>query len=82
LSSILLRKEHYVSLAEDLKNRLKLVKALTRTMLGLHSVNWVHKAFNPDNILLFGVQVDRGIRGAPYVVGFDLSRSDTGVSDI
>jgi hypothetical protein len=85
LSNILLSKEHLLGLVEDLENRFKLAKALAWTMLELHSVNWVHRAFNPDNILLFGVRVDRGIRfdwGAPYVVGFDSSRSHTGDSDL
>lgn len=84
LTNILLRKEYTTGLAEDLGNRLKLAKALAWTMLELHSVNWVHRAFNPDNILLFSVQDDHGIRfdwSAPYVVGFDSSRSDTGISD-
>ena len=84
LSNILLSKQHLPGLAEDLESRFKLAKALAWTMLELHSVDWLHRAFNPDNILLFGVRVDRGIQfdwGAPYVVGFDSSRSHTGDSD-
>ena len=54
-------------------------------MLELHSVNWVHKSLNPDNILLFGEETGEGLIrfdwSSPYLVGFGSSRSNTGVSD-
>lgn len=84
LTNILLCKEQRFLLARELENRLELVKTLAWTMLELHSVNWVHRSFTPNNILLFSHQIGRDVRidwRSPYVVGFDLSRSDTGVSE-
>lgn len=63
---------------------LKLSKALAWTMLELHSANWVHRAFTPNNILLFGEQKEQGVRfdwDLPYLVGFDSSRLDSCISD-
>jgi hypothetical protein len=83
LGNILLNADHQALLARDLENRIKLAKALAWTMFELHSVDWLHKSFHPDNILLFGNPVSGAVQfdwSAPYVVGFDSSRSQTGVS--
>jgi hypothetical protein len=43
-------------------------------MFQLHSVDWLHKSFHPNNILLFGNPVSGAVQfdwSAPYVVGFD-----------
>ena len=85
LGNILMHDQYAQLLANNLDNRLVLAKALATTMYHLHSVQWVHKSFNPDNILLFGRKAANG--GAqfdwsrPYVVGFDASRANLGHSD-
>jgi len=85
LGNVLLHEEYKLLLAENLQNRLDLAKSLATTMYHLHSVQWVHKSFNPDNILLFGrkswekkVEFDWA---HPYVVGFDASRANRAHSD-
>jgi hypothetical protein len=85
LGNILLDPKYLDLLQQDLENRLNLSKALAWTLFELHSVDWVHESFNPDNIILFGEEVPgHGIIkfdwGAPYLVGFDSSRTNTGVS--
>jgi len=84
LGNVLLNERFTEILANDLGNRLALGKALATTMYHLHSVQWVHKSFNPDNVLLFfrktaggGIEVNWS---RPYIVGFDASRSFRGVS--
>ena len=84
LGTVLLNEHFTTALANDLENRLVLGKALATTMYHLHSVQWVHKSFNPDNVLLFyrksqggGIEIDWS---RPYIVGFDTSRSFRGVS--
>jgi hypothetical protein len=84
LGNILLRQEYKEQLQQDLENRLYLAKALSWTLLEIHSVDWVHQSFHPDNILLFGEEINPGVVrfnwSSPYVVGFDSSRSNSGVS--
>jgi hypothetical protein len=84
LGNILLKKEYKDLLQRDLENRLLLAKALAWTLFQLHSVNWVHEKINADNILLFGKEGE-GDKvhfdwSSPYLVGFDSSRSTTGLS--
>lgn len=85
LSNILLQEKLRILLLQDIENRVRLAQALAWTTLELHSVDWVHKSLNPDNILLFGEEIGEGsIRfdwSSPYLVGFGSSRSNTGVSD-
>jgi hypothetical protein len=84
LGNILLKPEYKNQLQKDLDNRLKLAKALAWTMFELHTVDWVHQSFHPDNILLFGEELPSGTVmfdwSSPYVVGFDSSRSNSGIS--
>lgn len=84
LGNILLKPEYKEQLQRDLDNRLQLAKALAWTLFELHTVDWVHQSFNPDNILLFGEEVSEGAVkfdwSSPYLVGFDSSRSNSGVS--
>jgi serine/threonine protein kinase len=84
LGNILLKEEYKELLHRDLNNRLQLAKALAWTLFELHTVQWVHQSFYPDNILLFGQELPSGAVqfdwSSPYVVGFDSSRSNTGVS--
>ena len=84
LGNILLKPEYKVLLQSNLENRLKLAKSLAWTLFELHSVNWVHKGLNPDNILLFGDMVQEDTTkpaelqfdwSRPYLAGFDSSRS-------
>lgn len=85
LANVLLKKEYRDRLQLDLENRIKVARALAWTLFELHSVNWVHKSFHPDNILFFGEELRSGVVqfdwSNPYVVGFDCSRSNTGISD-
>jgi len=86
LGNILLRDDYRHLLAENLENRLILARALAWTLFELHSVNWVHKSFQPDNILLFAEEIEPGSDNyrfdwsSPYLVGFDSSRTETGHS--
>jgi serine/threonine protein kinase len=84
LGNILLHEEYRFLMESDLSNRLKLARALAWTIFELHSVGWVHKSFHPNNILLFGEQnASQEVEfdwSSPYVVGFDSSRANTGVS--
>lgn len=85
LGNILMNTEYKLMLGNDLQNRLELAKSLATTMYHLHSVQWVHKSFNPDNILLFGQKRGNGTVefdwSRPYLVGFDASRSNRAHSD-
>ena len=85
LGNVLMHEEYTSFLAENLQNRLDLAKSLATTMYHLHSVQWVHKSFNPDNILLFGRRSwDKKVEfnwAQPYVVGFDASRANRAHSD-
>jgi len=84
LGNILLKPEYKEQLLRDLDNRLQLAKALAWTLFELHTVDWVHQSFHPDNILLFGNELGPGTVqfdwSKPYVVGFVSSRSNSGVS--
>lgn len=84
LGNILLNCEYRELLAKSLENRLSLAKALAWTLFELHSVNWVHQSFNPDNVLLFAEEIEPDVFEfdwkTPYVVGFDSSRTDYGRS--
>ena len=84
LGNILLKPEYRELLANNLEHRLALAKALSWTLFELHSVNWVHESFHPDNILLFAEETEPDVYDfdwtAPYVVGFDSSRTDSGRS--
>ena len=85
LGSILLKPEYNRILAANLRNRIQLAEAIATTLLNLHSVQWVHKSLNPDNVLLFGRRNSDGSIdfdwSRPYLVGFDASRSNFGVTD-
>lgn len=84
LGNILLDSRYTQLLEANVQNRLDLAKSLANTMYHLHSVQWLHKSFNPDNILLFGYKSPSGVRfdwTRPYVVGFDASRANRADSD-
>lgn len=85
LGNVLLKEEYKRLLRKDPANRLDLARALAFTMYSLHSVQWVHKSFNPDNILLFGTaDANNQVKfdwTSPYVVGFDASRTNIAHSD-
>lgn len=82
LGNILLDKEDRQLLANNLQNRLALARALARTIFEMHSVNWVHTSFNPDNILPFAEKVVPNIYqfnwSTAYVVGFGSPGSHDG----
>ena len=79
LTNILLKPEYRKLLHHDLENRIKLGRALARTLLELHTVDWLHESFYPDNILLFGESVGQSVSfdwTKPYLVGFGSSRHE------
>ena len=84
LANILLNPALKLLLHENSLNRILLARALATTLYRLHSVQWVHKSLNPDNILIFGRQTSGGQIefdwSHPYLVGFDTSRSNQGYS--
>jgi len=88
LGNILMNEGYTPLLRGNLQNRLDLAKSLANTISHLHSVQWVHKSFNPDNILLFG-RKSASPAGSPvdfdwsrpYLVGFDASRANRAHSD-
>ena len=52
-------------------------------MFHIHTVQWLHKSFESDNILLFGRKSYNGVNfdwTSPYIVGFDASRNIRDVS--
>jgi hypothetical protein len=71
-------------LAVDLGNRFKLARAVAHSLLAFHSVNWVHKSFYPENILVFGDIQGNGKPkfdwSTPYLVGFGTSRQTMEIS--
>lgn len=91
LGNILMQESYKSLLGANLQNRLDLAKSLAATISHLHSVQWVHKSFNPDNILLFGRRIPPSTTSPstsiqfdwsnPYVVGFDASRANRAHSD-
>jgi len=80
LGNILLKDEYRELLSKSLENRLILAKALAWTLFELHSVNWVHESFHPDNILLFAEEVEPDVChfdwSTSYVISFDSSRTN------
>jgi serine/threonine protein kinase len=84
LGNILSEPKYRDLLRADLDNRLRLARALAWTLFELHSVDWVHKSIDPNNILLFGEEVGGIVQfnwSKPYLVGFDSSRAVTGLSN-
>ena len=83
LANILVDPKFRDLLALDLGNRFKLAKAVARSLLAFHAVNWVHKSFYPENILVFGAVVNGTPKfdwSAPYLVGFGTSRQTMEIS--
>jgi hypothetical protein len=83
LTNILLKPEYRDLLRSDLENRLNLARALARSLLELHVVDWVHESFYPDNIILFGEKIRDKWRfdwSKPYLVGFGSSRPNAETS--
>jgi serine/threonine protein kinase len=83
LTNILLKPDYRKLLHGDLENRIKLARALARSLLELHTVDWLHKSFYPDNILFFGEQIQGKIIfdwTKPYLVGFGSSRHQADLS--
>lgn len=66
-----------------LEQRFALARKLCAAMAQLHSVFWVHKSINSDNILFFSREVQPisadSIENL-YLSGWDYSRAETGVS--
>lgn len=84
LGNILLNPKFKSALSRNLESRLELARALTWTVLELHQVELVHESIHPDNILIFGSVHPSGSVdfdwSQPYLVGFDCSRQQNGVS--
>ncbi|KAK0709391.1 hypothetical protein B0T26DRAFT_754608 [Lasiosphaeria miniovina] len=57
----------------SLSARLQLARELARSVLLLHSANWMHKALSSDNVVFFPRSDERPLE-SPFIVGFDYSR--------
>jgi hypothetical protein len=79
-----LAKPELKSLRASLCNRVSLAKALADALYRLHSLGWLHKSFRPSNVLLFDRlnpiaspnHLPRIAWAEPYILGFELSRSE------
>ncbi|KAI1427695.1 prion-inhibition and propagation-domain-containing protein [Xylaria sp. FL1777] len=61
----------------DLECRLAVARALVMTFFRLHQINWLHKSFRSENVLLIKKSgSDQDELGRPYICGFDFSRPD------
>ena len=62
----------------ELGTRFDLAKAIATTVFEFHNIGWLHKNINPKNILFWPNKDCDGAPDlrAPYLVGFDLSRSN------
>lgn len=54
--------------------RLSLSLVLARSLSSLHSVDWVHKSLNSDNIIFFENENGSFDLTLPYITGFSISR--------
>ena len=54
-----------------ISRRIALAKKLVTCLLYLHSVNWLHKFLQSDNVLFFSSDLSN-----PYLSGFDFARPD------
>lgn len=63
--------------------RIQLAKQLARTVLFVHSANFVHKNFRPETIIIFDHRDNRNINeiGAPFLVGFHKVRAASGQTE-
>jgi serine/threonine protein kinase len=61
-----------------LEARCQLALALARSIAELHSIHWLHKALNSNNILFFSSPAQFGIPdlSKPFIVDFRFSRPD------
>lgn len=86
LANVLLNETYRVCLAQALENRVSLARTLAWTLFEFHSANWVHRAFSPDNILLFSTKSEdvnfSWDFSSPYVVGFSVSRAANAQSGV
>lgn len=57
-----------------LTERIALAKTITKTLIALHSVNWLHKGLRSHNILFFPIQNDIVEFSCPYLSGFGYAR--------
>jgi hypothetical protein len=83
LANILLDPNLRDLLALDLGSRFKLARGVAHSLLAFHEVNWVHKSFYPENILVFGDVVNGKPTfqwSTPYLVGFGTSRETMEIS--
>lgn len=68
------KRPHRIPILPSLEERYNLAKLLAEGLLRLHSISWLHKCFNSNNILFFhgpdGLMVSH-----PVLVGFGLGRT-------
>jgi Prion-inhibition and propagation/Protein kinase domain len=75
-----LRDKLHAPTRPSLTKRIELALAISKSLMYLHSVNWLHKGLRSDNILFFNVmsQADRESvnldYGSPTLSGFDYAR--------
>lgn len=60
----------------SLGDRFRLAAALAIGFLELHTVEWLHKNFNSQNVLLFRSSDGAIVFSKPFIVGFDFARPD------
>lgn len=64
--------------------RIQLAKRLARTVLFVHSANFVHKNFRPETIIIFDQRNNKNINeiGLPFLVGFQKVRAAGGPTEL
>jgi serine/threonine protein kinase len=60
----------------SLTKRIGLTHAIAQSLMYLHSVNWLHKAFRSDNIVFFNPPGQEPDYATPTVSGFEYARPD------
>ncbi|KAH6645136.1 hypothetical protein BKA67DRAFT_587007 [Truncatella angustata] len=54
--------------------RVSLCSTLAQSLSSFHSVDWLHKGLNSDNILYFGDETEKFDLNRPHIAGFSTSR--------
>lgn len=60
----------------SLTKRIALAHAITRSLMYLHSVNWLHKGIRSSNIVFFTTPGETPTYSEPIISGFDYARPD------
>jgi hypothetical protein len=79
LADILMDDRLKRSFSRKLRNRTELAVSLANSLFHLHSVQWVHKSFKSDNVILFGHEDGHDLAFDWSLAGFTTSRNDRGI---